>query len=272
MPAHAAAAKASTPDTSRDLIGGLMKGLRLIEAFDAAHARLTCSEAARRTGTTPAAARRCLLTLCELGYAHTDGKYFRLDHGILRLAYAYTASTGLARLLQPALDALSERTRESASLSVLHQGEVRVAGRSTARRSLTVGLGVGSRLPLHCSASGRVLMAAQAAPVRASLLKSCEPLQALTSHTLTDPARLRRLLRAVAQQGYAQSNQEIENDVRSIAVPLRDAQGVLVGALALSSRADRMTGAEMVEQFLPVLRRTQAWVGEQLPAGASRRV
>jgi len=212
---------AAEPSTSRDHVGGLAKGLRLIEAFDAAHVRLTCSEAARRTGMTPAAARRGLLTLCELGYADTDGKHFRLTHGTLRLAYAYTASTRLPRLLQPALDALSERTRESASLSVLHQGEVRVAARSTARRSLTVGLGVGSRLPLHCSASGRVLLAAL-------------------------------------------SNEEIERGVRSIAVPLQDAQGVLVGARAWSSRADRMTAREMVEDLLPAMRRTQLRVGEQL--------
>lgn len=260
----AAAPAPAVAVAERDLIAGLAKGLRLIEAFDAAHTRLTSSEAARRTGITPAAARRCLLTLCELGYAQTDGKYFRLTHGLLRLAYAYTASTPLPRLLQPALDALSERTRESASLSVLHQGQVRVAARSTARRSLTVGLGVGSRLPLHCSASGRVLMAAQAAAPREALLQSCLPLQPLTPHTLTDASRLRKLLQAVGEQGYALSNEEIERGVRSIAVPLQDAQGELVGALALSSRADRMTASEMVEQLLPVMRRTQARVRDQL--------
>lgn len=248
----------------RDHVGVLAKALRLIEAFDAAHVRMTSSEAARRTGTTPAAARRCLLTLCELGYAQTDGKRFSLSHGMLRLSYAYASSTRLPRLLQPALDTLSERTRESASLSVLHQAQVRVAARSTARRSMTVGLGVGSRLPLACSASGRVLMAAQPPDEREALLRSCLPLQALTPHTLTDPVRLRRLLRRVAEQGHALCDEELEPGVRSIAVPLHDGQGRLVGALALASRADRMTCIEMVEQLLPAMLRTQAMVARQL--------
>ncbi|MDP3084554.1 MAG: IclR family transcriptional regulator C-terminal domain-containing protein, partial [Rubrivivax sp.] len=81
-------------------------------------------------------------------------------HGALRVAYAYSASTRLPRLLQPALDAMSERSRESASLAVLGDDACVIAARSTARRSLLLGLGVGSRLPLHCSASGRVLLAA----------------------------------------------------------------------------------------------------------------
>ncbi|MDP1534670.1 MAG: helix-turn-helix domain-containing protein, partial [Rubrivivax sp.] len=69
---------------NKDRIGGLVKGLRLIEAFDAAHTRMTVAEAARRVEISPASARRCLLTLCELGYAQTDGKQYWL--GSRRLA------------------------------------------------------------------------------------------------------------------------------------------------------------------------------------------
>ena len=147
----------ASPDAERnkDHMGGLAKGLRLLEAFDAAHARMTVSEAARAGELSPASARRCLLTLCELGYLRSDGKHYWMDHGALRISYAYAASTQLPRLFQPALDALSERSRESASLAVLHGDRVLIAARSTARRTLRVGLAVGSRLPLHCSAAGR---------------------------------------------------------------------------------------------------------------------
>ncbi len=247
----------------KDLIAGLAKGLRLIEAFDDMHARLTSSEAARRVGISPAAARRCLLTLCHGGYAQTDGKRFWLNHGILRLSYAYSASTRLPRLLQPTLDALSERTRESASVAVLHGTEVMVAARSTARKSLTVGLGVGSRLPLHCSATGRVLLSSRPA-AEFEILFNAMSLHSLTPHTLTDPIRLRKLLKACADNGYALSNEEIEIGVRSIAVPLYNMGGLVVGALSLSSRADRMTASEMAEQLLPAMLRSQAWVRSRL--------
>lgn len=252
-----------SPIPEKDLIASLAKGLRLIEAFDDIHARLTSSEAARRVGISPAAARRCLLTLCHGGYAQTDGKRFWLNHGILRLAYAYSASTRLPRLLQPTLDALSERTRESASLAVLHGMQVMVAARSTARKSLTVGLGVGSRLPLHCSATGRVLLSSRPVAEFEALFQAM-PLNRLTPHTITDPVRLRKLLKTCADNGYALSNEEIEIGVRSIAVPLYNMGGAMVGALSLSSRADRMTASEMVEQLLPVMQRSQNWVRSRL--------
>lgn len=253
------------PDPLRDknLIAGLAKGIRLMEAFDGAHTFLTQSEAARRTGTSPAAARRCLLTLCDLGYARTDGKRFWLDHGVLKLTYAYATATRMPRLLQPALDALSDRTRESASVAVLHGSDVLVAARSTAQRSLTVGLGVGSRLPLHCSATGRVLLARFPAAEQAARLRETT-LAKLTPNTVTELPRLKRLLRECKDNGYALSNEEIELGVRSMAVPLYDSSGQTLGALSISSRADRMTASEMVGKLLPALLRTQAWARSRL--------
>lgn len=247
----------------KDLIAGLAKGLKLLEAFDEDHARLTSSEAARRVGISPAAARRCLLTLCQGGYARTDGKRFWLDHGVLRLAFAYSTSTRLPRLMQPTLDALSERTRESASVVVLHRSVAMVAARSTARKSLTVGLGVGSQLPLHCSATGRVLLSSKSGADFESLFNAM-PLSKLTPYTITDPVRLRKLLKSCAVNGYALSNEEIEVGVRSIAVPLYNLGGTVVGALSLSSRSDRLTASEMIEQLLPAMLRSQNWVRSRL--------
>lgn len=251
------------PRPNKDLIAGLAKGIRLMEAFDGAHTFLTSSEAARRTGVSPAAARRCLLTLCDLGYARTDGKRFWLDHGVLKLTYAYATATRMPRLLQPALDALSSRTRESASVAVLHGTDVLVAARSTAQRSLTVGLGVGSRLPLHCSATGRVLLAQFSAAEQDLRLRQTS-LAKLTPHTVTEMPRLKRLLRECRDNGYALANEEIELGVRSLAVPLMAADGRTLGALSLSSRADRMTASEMVTQLLPALHRTQVWAQPRL--------
>jgi IclR family transcriptional regulator, pca regulon regulatory protein len=251
------------PLRDRDAINGLVKGLKLIEAFDAAHTRMTLSEAARRVDISPAAARRCLLTLCAIGYAQTDGKRFWLGHGALRIAYAYASSTRLPRLMQPALDSLSERTRESASVAVLHGADVVVAARSTARRSLTVGLGVGSRLPLHCSATGRTLLASLPADACDALLGSSARVK-LTPHTVTDPAKLRRLLRACRENGYASSNEEIELGVRSLAVPLYNGAGDTVAALSISSRADRMQLDDMVHEFLPAMLRSQAWARSRI--------
>src|SRR5262245_63457826 len=186
---------------NKDHIAGLAKGMRLLEAFDAAHARMTITEAARRIDVSLAAARRSLLTLVELGYLRTDGKRFWMDHGALRISYAYAASTQLPRLVQPLLAARSERSRESASLAVLHGDRVLVAARSTARRTMRVGLTVGSRLPLHCSAAGRALMLDLPDDAVRALLAGA-PLERFTERTLTSVRDLLRELAASRGRGY----------------------------------------------------------------------
>jgi len=82
----------------RDWIAGLDRGLRLIEAFDETHPRLSASTAARRTGMTRAAARRYLLTLQHLGYVESDGKLFWLTPRVLRLGWSYVDSANVARI------------------------------------------------------------------------------------------------------------------------------------------------------------------------------
>ncbi len=250
-------------DLDKNMIAGLSKGLRILESFNGAYTRMTQSEVARRIGITPAAARRSLMTLCALGYAKTDGKRYWLDHGVLRLTYAYASSTRMPRLLQPQLDALSARARESASVVVLHRSEVLVAARSTAQRSLTVGLGVGSRLPLHCSATGRVLLASLPDAQVQALLNAC-PREKMTAFTVTDLEKLRQLVRECRSCGYAMSNEEIELGVRSLAVPLYDSRNTTLAALSISTRADRLTSKEMITQLLPVLLQTQTWARSKL--------
>jgi IclR family pca regulon transcriptional regulator len=255
----------ASPDTesrNKDHMGGLAKGLHLLEAFDAAHARMTVSEAARAGDLSPASARRCLLTLCELGYLRSDGKHYWMDHGALRISYAYAASTQLPRLFQPGLDALCERSRESASLAVLHGDRVLIAARSTARRTLRVGLAVGSRLPLHCSAAGRSLLWGHADGAVRALLAG-RALERLTPRTLTSVRELLRELAASRERGYTVCDEEIELGVRSIAVPIFTREGAVAAAMSISTRAERMTVAEMVRSYLPSLLRNQAWAREQ---------
>jgi IclR family pca regulon transcriptional regulator len=93
---------------AKDLVEGLAKGLRVIEAFDDAHPTLTATECAARCDVTRTAARRHLLTLVHLGYAATDGKRFWLAPRVLRLANSFLDATRLPRLAQPFLQQLAE--------------------------------------------------------------------------------------------------------------------------------------------------------------------
>jgi IclR family pca regulon transcriptional regulator len=247
-----------------EIMGGFLKGLSVIEAFDRDHDALAIADVARLTGLDRATARRCLLTLARLGYAESDGRRFRLTARVLRLGYAYLSAAALPRLIQPYLERLSEATGESCSASVLDGDEIVYVARASQRRVLSIGLSVGSRLPAFCASMGRVLLAALP-PEDARRLFSRAPLPKLTPATVTDVGRLMAILDEVRAQDFAIIDQELEIGLRSIAVPLRNGQGKVVAALNVGLQAARMAPERMIEDILPKLRSVQDEVARLLP-------
>jgi IclR family transcriptional regulator, pca regulon regulatory protein len=236
----------------KEYVMGLEKGLAIIEAFGLSKTPLTLTQAAEITGHTKASVRRCLLTLCKLGYAAQTGRQFQLAPRALRLGHAYVASDPLTKVAQPILEMTSERTKESASVAVLDSQDAVFVARSTHRRSLSSGLGVGARLPAYCSATGRVLLSGQPkANVEFMLSRMSRP--AFTPRTLTSMRDVLREIQMVHTQGYAISDEELEIGLRSIAVPIRTAEGNLVAALSLSVATSRMTRKEIIDKLLPEL-------------------
>lgn len=236
----------------KEYVAGLEKGLAIVEAFGIANRALTLSEAAEITGHSRASARRSLLTLRRLGYVEWDGKLFTLAPRVLRLGHAYVTSTSLAKIVQPTLEAISERIHESSSLAVLDSTDVVFVARAATRRSLANGLGLGSRLPVHSAATGRVLLAALPETEAEQRLKRMARSQ-LTPHTRTEVPVLMALLEEVRHQGYAISNEELELGVRSLAVPIRDAQGRTIASMSVVSATARRTVDNMIDYLLPEL-------------------
>jgi IclR family transcriptional regulator, pca regulon regulatory protein len=244
-------AKVSTDD--RDFVGSFEKGLSVIQAFDDTRPRLTLSEVAKLTGMTRAAARRYLLTLTRLDYANFDGRFFNLTPKVLRLGYAYLSSSSLPDRLQPVLERLSRLTGESSSAAILDGDDIVYVARSGARRIMSIGLGVGSRLPAYCTSMGRAILAYQSKElIEAYLDRVC--LAAKTPYTITDKAKLRSELVRVRERGYSAVNEELELGLRSIAVPVMQQNDQVSVALNVSTQAARVSASEMEEQFLAPLR------------------
>lgn len=236
----------------REHIAGLEKGLAVIEAFGAARPRLTLSEVAAHAGLSRASARRCLLTLVKLGYAETDGRYFRLAPRVLRLGHAYLAASPLAKAVQPVVEAITERVHESASVAILDGTEVVFIARATGRLSLSAGLAVGSRLPAYAAATGRVLLAALSDAEAAAILRA-SVLRKLTARTLASPRELLEEIRRVRAQGYALGDGQLELGLCIVAVPVRDRTGRTLAAMSLAARTSRIPRREMLERLLPAL-------------------
>lgn len=151
----------------------------------------------------------------------------------------------MPQLAQPLLVALSERTRESASLGMLLGDDVVIVARAIARRSLSTGLAIGSRLPSYCSALGGVLLAAFE-PLEARRRVDQMQRAALTPRTLWRSNDVVAEVARCREQGWSESDEELGLGVRSMAIPVFDRAGDTVGAMSIAVQADRMTMAESV--------------------------
>ena len=241
----------------RDIMGGLAKGLSVIETFTADKPRQSISEVSLASGLDRATARRCLLTLSHLGYADYDGKYFTLTPRVLRLGTACLATMPLPQLVQPHLDQLSDELNESSSVSVLDGNEIVYVARAAQRKVMSISLMPGSRLPAFCTSMGRVMLAALPEAEAAAML-STSPLVARTRFTRTEPASIMAELALVRQRGYALIDEEVEIGLRSIAVPVLNARGATVAALNVGVPATQPDISALVDLYLSPMQRVQS--------------
>jgi IclR family transcriptional regulator, pca regulon regulatory protein len=248
---------------SGEFVQSLERGLAVIRAFDAGHPELTLSDVARLTGLTRAAARRFLHTLVELGYMRTDGRKFALRPRILELGYAFLSSLSLPEMALPHLEQLVEKVHESSSVSVLDGEDVVYVARVPTKRIMTVAIAVGTRFPAYATSMGRVLLAGQDDAWLDGYLATTE-FRPLTGRTIQDPETLRRELGRIRGQGFALVDQELEDGLRALAAPIRDADGSVIAAVNVSTPAHRRTLDAVRRELLPPLLTTAKLIEEDL--------
>jgi IclR family pca regulon transcriptional regulator len=120
---------------------------------------------------------------------------------------------------------------------------------------MTIALGIGSRLPAHATSMGRVLLA-DLPPDELEAFLASGPFEHCTERTAADPEELRRVLRRVREQGWALVDQELEMGLRSVAAPIRGADGRAVAALNIAAAAPRVGLDELRGRFVPLLLET----------------
>ncbi|MFP3900928.1 MAG: IclR family transcriptional regulator C-terminal domain-containing protein [Acidimicrobiia bacterium] len=245
-----------------DFVQSLERGLSVIRCFDAEHPQLTLAEVAKRTGLTRATARRLLLTLDELGYVTSTGRRFSLTPQVLDIGYAYLSSLNVQQIAQPYLEALSERVNESVSVTVLDGADIIYVARVPTKRIMTISLGLGSRLPAHCTSMGRVLLAELTPDELHDVVP--ERLEAHTDRTIRTRDELERVLATVRSRGWALVDEELELGVRSVAAPLRNASGRAVAAMNVSTHAGRTTVEEIYDKILPEVLTTAGEISSAL--------
>ncbi len=249
----------------KEVMGGLAKGLNIIESFSATQPKLSISDAAIASGTSPAAARRCLLTLQELGFVTYDGKYFRPTPRMSRLALGYT-SMPLPALAQAHLDAVRNQTGKSSSLAVLEDGYAIFVARSETDQLVSAAVRVGSRLAAHTSSNGRVLLAALDDDELERQLRNLRPVPPphKVGPASRDKALVRRRVMETRACGYSYSDEELEYGVRTLAVPVRDSRGTIRAAMSISAFAHQVSIDSLIDRDLDILLRASKNLGNML--------
>jgi IclR family pca regulon transcriptional regulator len=254
-------------DPERDpqaFVRSLARGLAIIEALGSAPGRHTLAELASAIDLNRAATRRVLLTLIELGYARAEGRYFLLTPRTLSLGLSYLSSLPFWGYSQQVLEELRASVGESCAMAVLEGADIVYVLRLPAKRILANNLGIGSRLPAHAVSLGRVLLAGLPADQLETYLATSTR-RAFTSRTVTDAKRLRMVIAAVKEKGYAWIESELDPAICGLAVPVRDSQREVVAAISVNMIAGSTTEVSACKRLLLPLRRAAEEIRARSP-------
>ncbi len=206
------------------------RALALLSAFDERHRRLSLSQLADRAGLPVATAHRLVAELVAWGaLARTTSGEYVVGRRLWDLGLLAPVQTGLRQAASPFLHDLYGATLATVHLAVRDRLEVLYLDRLAGHASVPVVSRIGSRLPLHATGVGKVLLAHAPAEVQEQALAR---LTRVTPYTVTQPGMLRRQLARVLREGYATTVEEMSLGACSVAVPIRHGEEV-VAALGI---------------------------------------
>jgi len=263
-----------------DAAGAVPKALRVLEAVAARRRPLSIAEIAAALDLPQPTAHRIVGTLEKLGFVGREpgrrriiegSRFVNLGLDVLRAS----AGSGTRHAL---LATLAKKTGESCNLGVMAGNHVVYVDRVESQWPLGLRFEPGSRVPLHCTAIGKLLLSQLPDDIVDAHLAN-GPLARYTATTITDPRRLREELRRTRRQGYSVDNEEFMSGVVCIAVPVQGPRdGQVCAGLAISAAQARHNLAG-VKRFLPDLRtaagrlsRALAGEGGVAGEGAARKV
>jgi DNA-binding IclR family transcriptional regulator len=215
------------------------RALALVAAFDEEHRRLTLTELAARAGLPVPTAHRLLGELVEWGaLARTAAGDYVVGRRLWDVGLLAPLQAGLVEVASPYLNDLYGATLATVHLAVRDGLEVLYLDRLRGHSSVPIVSTVGSRLPLHATGVGKVLLAHAPSEVQQAVLSD---LPRVTAYTITQPGILQRQLAAVRRDDHATTSEEMSLGACSVAVPVRRGGAVVaaLGIVVASLKRDR---------------------------------
>ncbi|WP_334193436.1 IclR family transcriptional regulator domain-containing protein [Pararhodobacter sp.] len=244
-------------------VEALAKGIAILEAFDARHNEMTLSEVARRVNVSPAAARRGLITLIELGYVGQSGKRFHLKPKVMALGSSFYFAARVDEIILPDLRRLVEMFGDASSVGTLNDHNVIYVAHYSQQRARRASAVAGASYPAFATSIGRVLVAGLPDAALDAWLDALEPVP-LTARTLVDKAALREEILAVRQQGYATTVDQLDYGITALAVPIVNEEGRTIAAVNSSGYSGMLSPEALVAERLGELRAVAKSIALQL--------
>ena len=238
------------------------RALSLLEAIAAAGSAMTLKELETACGLPAATTFRLCGLLQEQGWLMRDADPRRLLVGprLMRLGLEIVRSAGPAHARRNILSELVEAIGETCNLTCPSRGEVLYLDRVETKWPLRMALEPGSRVPIHCTASGKLFLAHMAEAQRDSLLAQTH-FERHAPKTIVTVKALLQDLRRIVRRGYSTDNEEFLAGLVAVAVPVRDRQGRVVAAVACHAPAARMSLTKLMERR-PLLEAAAARMAE----------
>ena len=221
----------------------LAHGLEILFLFDASTPLLTVPEISKRLEYSQSKTYRLVRTLIKYNLVEENSgtAQYRLGLGALRLGLLAQQNFKLSWIARPLMKELSSLTKETVLLTAVNGTKGIVLDRVESEEPIRYSLfQPGATIPLHCGASSKILMAYLPEEDLDRIITR-ERLKRYTPNTITDVKQLKAHLREIRERGYAFSDQEVDQGVRAIAVPILSGTGELVAGLSVAGPAYRIT-------------------------------
>jgi DNA-binding IclR family transcriptional regulator len=207
---------------------------------------------------------RLLGTLRQHNLVNQDPKTrrYRLGWALIHLGKAAEGQSNLAQIITPFLEQLANETGETASLAMLHRHRAVYVAQILSKNVIRGVPQIGSDLPLHCTAVGKILLSDFSDEDLDRLILQ-HGLPRMTEMTIVNAAHLRRELAVIREKGSALDNEEAEPGGRCIAAPVRDGNGHVIAALSITGPTSRLA-LDKVEEYAGIVRKIAAQASRSL--------
>lgn len=244
-------------------LSSVTNALRILKSFSTLHPVRRVSDLAIELGVSKSTVSRIISTLVaeEFLAPDTDTAGYRLGYSVLTLGGALANTNEIYREVAPVLNDIVLQTGESAHVAVLENNDVIYLNKNTGPYYADIMTQVGSHNPAHATSSGKVLLSETDQSVVNRIFEN--GVKAFTEHTILNPIKFNKELEKVRKNGYALSIEEIHKENYSIAVPVRNSQGVIVCAIVVVGPLSRINKGKM-EQFIKILKAAAFEASERL--------